>query len=102
MKVCHRCHSPWRDPGPPGFNNTCAKCGISVHACGNCAYYLRSGPVRCTVPDASRILDWQAGNRCKHFEFQDVSIAVAEAVPTVHANGNGPSARDRWNQLFSK
>jgi hypothetical protein len=64
-------------------------------------YFLRGGQVRCAIPEAQRVLDWQAGNRCKHFDFQDVSAAIAEAAPTV-ANGHGMSAKDRWNQLFTK
>ena len=50
MKVCHRCHAPWQDPGQPGFNNTCGQCGIPLHSCGNCTYFVRSGQIRCTIP----------------------------------------------------
>jgi hypothetical protein len=102
MKVCHRCHGEWREAGPPGFNNTCAKCGISLHSCGNCVYFLRGGQIRCAVPGAERVLDWQAGNRCKHFDFQETSVVIAQAAPSPVGNGHGVSAKDRWNQLFAK
>jgi hypothetical protein len=66
-------------------------------------YFLRSGQVRCAIPEAERVLDWQSGNRCKHFEFQDVSSEMATAaVQNGTMNANGMSAKDRWNQLFNK
>jgi hypothetical protein len=102
MKVCHRCHEPWSEPGQPGFNNTCNKCGIPLHSCGNCVHFVRSGAIRCTIPTAARILDWQAGNRCKDFEFQDLSVGIVESMPGSASNGHGRSAKDRWNELFSK
>jgi hypothetical protein len=61
---------------------------------------VRSGPVRCTVPEAARVLDWQSGNHCRHFEFQQVSIEHAQAAPVAPAQGG--SAKDRWNNLFSR
>jgi hypothetical protein len=103
MKVCHRCHGPWQELGQPGFNNTCAQCGIPLHSCGNCVYFLRSGQVRCAVPQAQRVLDWQAGNRCSYFEFQEAtSEAATAAIPVGSANGAPRTAKDRWNQLFGK
>jgi hypothetical protein len=66
-------------------------------------YFVRSGQIRCAIPVAERVLDWQAGNRCKHFEFQDVSSESAQAaVREVAVNGNGRTPKDRWEQLFSK
>jgi hypothetical protein len=62
---------------------------------------VRSGQIRCTIPQTERVLDWQSSNRCRHFEFQEISVAVAQAPPAAAA-GNGRSAKDRWNQLFSK
>ena len=103
MKVCHRCNSQWREPGLPGFNNTCSGCGIPLHSCGNCVHYIRAGQVRCTVPEAERVLDWQSGNRCKHFEFQDISpVFAGPAQPNSASNGHGRSAKDRFNELFAK
>jgi hypothetical protein len=64
-------------------------------------YFLRSAQIRCAIPEAERILDWQAGNRCKHFEFQDTSSEMA-ATGGIAAAANGRSAKDRWNQLFGK
>jgi hypothetical protein len=101
MKVCHRCHGPWREPGLPGFNNTCSQCGIPLHSCGNCVHFVRAGQIRCTIPEAVRVLDWQAGNRCSHFEFQEITVSVAQGPPPA-TNGNGRSPKDRWNELFSK
>lgn len=100
MKICHRCHAAWGEPGQPGFNNTCSRCGIPLHSCGNCVHFVRSGQIRCTIPEAERVLDWQSGNRCRHFEFQDVTASIAEAPPAAVNNGRSP--KDRWNQLFSK
>jgi hypothetical protein len=101
MKVCHRCHAPWSEPGQPGFNNTCGQCGIPLHSCGNCSFFVRSGQIRCTIPQAERVLDWQSGNRCRHFEFQEISVAIAQGRPAA-TNGNGRSGKDRWNDIFSK
>jgi hypothetical protein len=76
---------------------------MPLHSCANCVYFLRSAQIRCTIPEAARVLDWQAGNRCKHFDFQQVSSEMATSGNGVApAGGPGRNPKDRWNQLFGK
>ena len=108
MKACHRCRTAWEEPGQPGFNNTCSKCGISLHSCMNCMHHVSRGSVRCLVEAAAPVQDPAAGNRCSHFEFASpASTAEAaggfagEAIFGGAKNGGDPAAaRKRWTELF--
>ncbi len=97
MKACHRCQSPWAEPGQPGFNNTCASCGMALHACANCRFYVPKGQVRCLVPGTERILDFRAGNRCKAFEFLDGTLAPRQTAAEGHDD-----PRAAFERLFKK
>lgn len=74
---------------------------MPLHACRNCRQFVDRGPVRCMVPEAPRVLDPHAANRCPTFEFAfagegngTLQAAVAKE-PMDHR-----SARQRWDQLF--
>lgn len=108
MKACHRCKTVWAEPGQPGFNNTCSKCGISLHACMNCMHHVSTGSVRCLVEGAALVQDPGAGNRCSHFDFAPLAAAAeaagemaAEATFGRAVKGGDPvAARKRWAELF--
>jgi len=103
MKFCHRCRTAWSEPGQPGFNNTCAHCGIALHACSNCRWYVHKGKVRCLKPGAPEILDAAAANRCNLFEFLSVDQTIvtrADAAARVNVPATPAQAREIWNDLF--
>ena len=101
MKLCHRCSHPFTEPGQPGFNNTCPKCGISLHACGNCRSFVPRGNVRCLIPGTERVVDHSAANRCQQFEFVDVAQASAEGSQTPPREQPAMAdPRDQWKNLF--
>ena len=95
MKACHRCQTPWAELGPPGYNNTCAKCGMALHACANCRFYIPKGNVRCLVPGVEHLLDFRAGNKCKSFDFLDAALGT----PTLDANA-GEDPKVAFERLF--
>ena len=108
MKACHRCKTVWEEPGQPGFNNTCSKCGISLHSCMNCVHHVATGSVRCLVEGAAAVQDPAGGNRCSHFEFASpASEAEASGEMAGEAifggtrgDGDPAAARKRWAELF--
>lgn len=115
MKACHRCKTAYEELGQPGFNNTCARCGMSLHSCANCVHFVPRGSIRCLVPTAEPVLDPQAGNRCKSFEFaqsERPKEAQAQAAAVTGRSSTPPSfertaadpaaARKRWDALFDK
>lgn len=103
MRSCHRCGTPWTESWEPGFNNTCQRCGIALHACANCRHYVSRGAVRCMLPEAPRIRDPQAANDCRLFEFLQSSVSAegggAGGTAGEREDG-GHSARERWRRLF--
>ena len=107
MKACHRCKAVWEEPGQPGFNNTCGRCGMSLHSCMNCTHHVSKGSVRCLVEEAALVQDPSSGNRCNHFEFTNNSPAAPtptspfEIEAAAHEGAGDPaSARKKWAQLF--
>ncbi len=76
---------------------------MALHACANCRHFVSKGQVRCMIPGTERVLDWRAGNRCKSFEFSNVSGNMPkspEETWIAKAAEGGGSARDVWNNLF--
>lgn len=87
---CWKCHEPWRESYAPGFNNSCERCGMPLHACANCAHQRPKGAVRCALPVPPRILDPSDRNSCGGFQFRTiVEIASTAGDP-----------RARWDSLF--
>ena len=95
MKICHRCDQAWLEPSPPAFNNTCSRCGMPLHACANCRYFISRGNIRCLVPDAPRVLNAKEGNQCRSFDFADTRAGGGGATAREEAKG-----REAWDQLF--
>jgi len=83
---------------------------MPLHACVNCRHYVPRGTLRCLVPDAPRILDPKAANRCTAFAFVERSQAeiqgAADGFDAGRSNETpGPDASDarqRWDQLFEE
>lgn len=104
MRVCHRCTTPYNESGQPGYNNTCARCGMPLHACANCRQFVKRGSVRCLVPEAPPVVDPQASNRCRWFEFITDRTQSATPPPQEPRRGGGKldadEARQAWDQLF--
>lgn len=108
MKACHRCNTVWEEPGRPGFNNTCSKCGMSLHSCMNCMHHVAKGSVRCLIEEAEPVQDPAAGNRCRHFEFASGASVPAPAdemareaiLGGTEAGSDPAAARRRWAELF--
>jgi hypothetical protein len=110
MKSCHRCQAPWEEPGQPGFNNTCSRCGMPLHACANCVQFVPRGQIRCLLPEVPMVQDPTAGNRCARFEFARAGTLSAARGPAVapagFGGGNGArihdpaAARRQFEQLF--
>lgn len=110
MKSCHRCGHAWPAQDQPGFNNTCEGCGTPVHCCSNCDHHRREGRVRCTEPQAPRILDASSANDCRLFRFRQRGLEpeAGQQLETLRRNlfeersSGGPSAAPMsWDQLFS-
>lgn len=110
MKACHRCGAAWDEPGQPGFNNTCGKCGMPLHACSNCRNFVSRGAIRCMLPAAPQILDPKAANRCTYFDFSLEAAAPVAAEAIQHSFLGAPrslardsaAARKRFNELFGE
>ena len=107
MKSCHRCNATWDGPGQPGFNNTCSKCGMALHACINCQHFVSRGSVRCLIPEADDVLDPKGANRCGSFEFA-FNSATSATTPFLDPrapqapHSDAASARRKWNELFGE
>jgi len=114
MKTCHRCHRPWKNAETPGFNNTCEGCGNSLHCCANCDYYRPRASVRCGLPGTEQILDANASNQCRQFEFLSRSASdeyeeaagdkTREFLTAEEGQGEsdaGETNKPTWDQLFS-
>jgi hypothetical protein len=101
MKVCHRCRTAWTESGQPGFNNTCAGCGMSLHACANCRWHVpQSRKLRCLKPGTPAVSDANAGNRCPAFEFLVMDAAVAVRAASAEGDRSGRTPREQWERLF--
>ncbi|HSX10372.1 MAG TPA: hypothetical protein VLF94_01460 [Chlamydiales bacterium] len=52
------------------FRMVCPHCGIDLHTCTNCRYYMPGKPNDCAVPGTEFIRDREAANFCEDFKVK--------------------------------
>ena len=74
---------------------------MPLHACANCRWFVNAtGRLRCMKPDLPPVLDANAGNRCKEFEFTSVDAAVAGRSNGGSSDSRQRTPREQWERLF--
>ncbi|HEX2583016.1 MAG TPA: hypothetical protein VHL30_02760 [Chlamydiales bacterium] len=68
MLHCWKCHKLISSPPlKMGFRAECPHCGIDLHTCTGCRYYVLGKPNDCSVPNTEFIRDREAMNFCEEF-----------------------------------
>ena len=66
--ICYKCKFKIDLTGTKlKFRDTCDNCGVDLHVCRNCKYYLVGKPNDCIVPNTEYIADREKFNFCEDF-----------------------------------
>ena len=88
---CARCGNLLALPVEP--DSRCARCGVSLHSCIQCASFDTSAPFECTQPILARVSPKDAVNACASFTAR-TTVERQTGTP-------GPtSARQAFDDLF--
>ncbi len=96
MKKCHACGEPWDGaPGTqPGREESCVKCGASLHCCLNCRFYEPSAHHECRSSTTEYVRDKESKNFCDEFELNHKG-GTGEGRESAQGDMN-----QKWNDLF--
>ena len=68
MLNCWKCKKLVTElPLKVGFRAQCPHCGIDLHVCAGCRYYVLGKPNDCAVPNTDFVRDREAINFCEEF-----------------------------------
>lgn len=88
---CARCGNRLALPVEPEAR--CARCGVDLHSCINCAFFDTSARWECTQTLAARVAPKDERNQCALFEAR---TTVERQTGTT----GPPSARQAFDDLF--
>jgi len=98
MIHCWKCHKLVSEqPIKIGFRAQCQHCGIDLHTCAGCRYYMPGKPNDCQVPNTDYVKDREAMNFCE--EFAPSLSSLQPPPPKKSILGEAPPKKD-FKSLF--
>jgi len=92
---CSRCGHI--DAPEIGMASRCAKCGVDLHTCGNCASFDPGARFECSEPVLARVSPKDQQNACTFFSPR---IQVERETGSTPAASGSSSARKAFDDLF--
>jgi hypothetical protein len=84
-------------PKKVGFRAQCQHCGIDLHTCAGCRYYVLGKPNDCAIPNTDFVRDREAMNFCE--EFAPKISSSSEPPPKQSILGEPPPKKG-FQSLF--